>query len=391
MNTGAVTAMDFDALVGDILDNRRSFLPGPPCDAAAIRANLVRPVLVGGLSEVETFLVLSCLPAESEAVELQEMDKGLSGSKVYQARVRRARRLSKPFVLKIGPLPKIAREASALSELVAPTLLGIAPPVFRAWGDLGLVAQELATLSENSILESLRTRVRRTDDGPRLVHRILNDRLGVWYLAPSSAQSHSLRELLAPYLSRSPSFDDGFPPRWDELLAFVEEEAGAPWANVEPAVSAALNREVMLPMTIVHGDLHTQNVVVDDHDECWPIDFGWTRDNSSAVVDLTMLECSLKFLTLPMRADVRTLLRQEKALACLDDPPPPGLTPYRDEVERVFRTVAAVRQHAFGSLSISQDDYLAALLLMTFSLTTHPGLNTPYMLLSLQLLAERCL
>ena len=385
-----MATVDLDALIADIIDNRRSFLPGPLCDVAAIRANVGRPVLVGGLSAVESVLLLSCLPGDSEAVELQEMDKGLSGSKVYEARVRRAGRLSKPFVVKIGPLSKIGREATALSELVAPTLLGIAPPVFRPWADVGLVAQDLATLSENSRLESLRTRVRRTDDGPRLIHRILHDRLAPWYRAPSSTESLLLGELLTPYLRKSPTFDEAFPPPWNDLLAYVEEEAGAPWAYVEPAVREALAREVTVPITIVHGDLHTQNVVVDDHDECWPIDFGWTRDNSSAVVDLTMLECSLKFLALPMRADVRTLIHHERALACLEVPPPPGLTPYRDEVERVFRTVAAVRDYAFESLGIPPNDYLAALLLMTFSLTTHPGLNTPYVLLSLQLLAERC-
>ncbi len=386
----AHSPVDLDALVADIVDNRRSFLPGPLCDAAAIRVNVTRPVLAGGLSNVESVLLLSCLPAGSEAIELQEMDKGLSGSKVYQARVRRAGRVSKPFVVKIGPFSKIEREASALNELVAPTLLGIAPPVFRAWGDLGLVAQELATLSEHSVLESLRTRVRRTDDGPKLVHRILHDRLGAWYRASSSTESLPLAQLLAPYLRHSPTFGEAFPPRWDDLLAYVEEETGAPWTYVEPAVSEALAREVTLPITITHGDLHTQNIVVDDNDECWPIDFGWTRDDSSAVVDLTMLECSLKFLALPMRADVRTLIHQERALACFEAPPPPGLTPYRDEVERVFNTVAAVRDYAFDSLGVPPNDYLAALLLITFSLATHPGLNTPYLLLSLQLLAERC-
>lgn len=382
--------VDLDGLVADILDNRRSFLPGPPCDAAAIRANLARPVLVGGLSKVEEGLLLSCLPAASDSVELQAMDKGLSGSKVYQARVRVGGRLTKPFVVKIGPVHKIEREATALRDIVSPTLLGIAPPVFRRWQDVGLVIQDLATLSEDANLESLRARVRRTGDGPRLVHRILYDRLGAWYRGSSANGTLLLSDLFAPYLRHAPTFGDGFPPPWDDLLTYVEETTGASWTRVEPAIRSALSKEVTLPVTIVHGDLHTQNIVVDDSGECWPIDFGWTTDHSSPLVDLTMLECSLKFLALPMRADVRTLARHELALACLGNPPPPGLTPYREEVERVFQTVAAVRDYAFATLHIPADDYLSGLLLMTFSLTTHAGLNTPYVFLALQLLADKC-
>jgi hypothetical protein len=39
-------SVDRDALVPDVLEKRRSFLPGPLCDAAAIKPNLNRPVLV---------------------------------------------------------------------------------------------------------------------------------------------------------------------------------------------------------------------------------------------------------------------------------------------------------------------------------------------------------
>lgn len=380
--------LDPEELIDEVLASRRTFLPGPPCDEGKLRQNLQRPILVGGLSIEERLLLLSILPDRSDALELQAMDKGLSGSKVFQARVRMGARLTKPYVVKVGPLRKIDREARAINEIVAPTIMGIGAPVHRRGRDLGLVVQDLATLSEQSKLHSLRNRVRESDDGPRLVNRLFADRLGPWYMNSTEHREFSLGGLFQPYLKKAPEFGSKFPPPWDELLAWVEADTGCSWRSVEPAIAAARDRTAVLPVTTVHGDLHTQNVIVDDMNECWPIDFAWTTDGSNAMVDLAMLECSLKFLALPMRSELRALLSTEMSMCRFEAPALPGGIPYSYEAERVFETVVEVRRIALEVMEITPADYAAGLLLMTYSLASHPGLNTPYVLASLQMLAE---
>jgi len=379
-----------ELIVDDIFVNGRTFLPGArPTRADTVR-NMGKPILIGDLDAEESALLLSALPANAERLSLTPLDKGLSGSKVYQARYEpRARRRSKPFVVKVGPLGKIDREADALNEIVAPTIMQIGPPVLRRGRTKAALVQSLAALAEGSKLESLRNRVRKGDDGPQLVDRVLRDRLGPWYL-PSEVTSHDfvLGDLFEPYLGRGPAFGDSFPPRWDDLFDWVRSDTSCEWDRVEPSVAEAAGTRACLRETVVHGDLHTQNILVDGS-ECWPIDFGWTRDESSPLVDLAMLECSLKFLAVPRRSELRPLLAVEQALARFEPVlPKVGRTPYGTEADRAFRTVQAVRRFGLDDLAIPADVYRRGLLLMTFALATHEGLNTPYVIASLQILGS---
>jgi hypothetical protein len=379
-----------ELIVADIFENGRTFLPGVRPTPAEVFQSLRQPILMGDLDDEECALLLSVLPANAERLSLVPLDKGLSGSKVFQARYDpKAKRRSKPFVVKVGPLAKLDREAEALNEIVAPTILQIGPPVLRRGRTKAALVQSLASLSERSKLESLRNRVRTGDDGPQLVDRVLRDRLGPWYQPPEAAsRDFVLGELFEPYLGRGPQFGSAFPPDWDDLFDWVKGHTSCRWECVEPSVAEAAGTSARLRETVVHGDLHTQNILVDGH-ECWPIDFGWTRDNSSPLVDLAMLECSLKFLAVPRRSELRPLLAVEKALGRSEPVlPNVGRTPYGTEGDRVFRTVQAVRRFAMEDLAIPEDVYRLGLLLMTFALATHEGLNTPFVVASLQILAS---
>lgn len=377
-------------IVDDAFDNGSGFLPGKRPTRADVLHNLGKPILMGDLDEEESALLLSALPANAERFTLVPLDKGLSGSKVFQARYeRKARSRSKAFVMKVGPIAKIEREAEALNEIVAPTILQIGQPIVRRGRTKALLVQSLAALSERSKLESLRNRVRAGDDGPELVERVLRDRLGPWYQPPEpTSRDFVLGNLFEPYLGKGPEFGKTFPPEWDDLFEWVENDTSCRWDCVRPSVGEAARTTALLRETIVHGDLHTQNILIDGH-ECWPIDFGWTSENSSPLVDLAMLECSLKFLAVPRRCDLRPLLAVEKALARFETAlPNVGRTPYGTEVDRVFRTVQAVRRFGLDDLAIPVDVYRLGLLLMTFALASHGGLNTPYVVASLQIVGS---
>lgn len=377
-----------DQLLDDIFENRRTFLPGTPCTRDDVVANMRNPVLLGGLSEEESDLLLSALPAKSSKLWLEPLDKGLSGAKVFQARYASNGRTSKPFVIKLGPLKKIDREARAVNEIVSTTISGIAPAITRRGPTTGLVAQEFASLSETSRLQSLRERVANSEDGPELLTRLLHERLGRWYEEANTHEDFELGSLFAPYLSKAPGFDEDFPPQWDDLFDWVASLSGCTWARAPMAVAYAKARVESLPRCVVHGDLHTQNVLVDERGNCWPIDFAWTRDGQSLILDLVMLECSLKFLAVPVQADLRDLLACEDALTRYLPPAVSDRIPYAREIRRIVSCIQVVRDFGFAH-GISEESYRLGLMLMTLAMSTHPGLNTPFVVSSLQLLAAR--
>lgn len=384
-----------DRILDDIDSNHRLFLPGPPRDRTQTAELFGNPILVGGLTDEEADLMLSALPYGATQLWAEPLDKGLSGSKVFAVRFNLPgqNRRSKPFVMKVGELWKIDRETLATETLAAPLLAGVELPVVRRGELLGMIAQEYRGLRERSNLVSLRNTVRSSPNGSQFIRTILAERLAPWYEASHDPNmtEFTVRELFEPYRSKGPSGRiDDFPPPWSDLHEWVHGATGCTWSLTPERLEELRNELVNSPKTIVHGDLHSQNVLVDQAtNECWPIDFFWTRDDSSPVVDLTMLECSLKFLAIPMRSDLRSLLPVELALT--REPMPDTEVrqiPYSDEINRVVRAVSSIRQFAIEDVGLDFTQYQICLLMMTYLLATHPGLNTPYLLSSLQILSD---
>jgi hypothetical protein len=382
-----------DQILDDIFSNQRSFLPGQARNRAETASIMGSPVLIGGLTSEESDLMLSALPLGFNQLWADPLDKGLSGSKVFSVRFGKLgeSRRSKPFVMKVGPLKKIERERRATEELAAFLIPGIDNPVYRAGSHQGMIAQEYRGLREDSNLDSLRNVVRSSNRGYEYVTMTLEQRLAPWYSPEQPDYSEfTPEELFSIYRMKGPSGGGSeFPPAWSDLYEWVEDATGCAWGAREDALSAARHFSFRSRRTIVHGDLHSQNLLIDTTTgECWPIDFAWTRDNSSPVVDLVMLECSLKFLALPMRSDLRSLLPLEFLLS--REPLPDMVVtriPYSDEINNVMRAVRSVREFALHGCELSFEAYRSCLLVMTYLLATHPGLNIPYLLSSLQILS----
>lgn len=376
-----------EQLVRHILETHQSFLPGEnPPDEGELRSNLTGSILLAGLSQSEAQFVLSTLPAGVSQVYFAALDKGLSNSKVFSGQYQLgANGLSRPFVFKIGPANKIRQEFKAVESLVCPHIQGVNRPIARVVGEAGIIVQDLVGLGANSTLKSLKECVR-TKHGAAIVSRLLKERLGKWYYDGLNAVSdHSLGQLFAWYLTKVESGPD-FPQAWDELKLWTGTISGLAWHDAEPVIEHLKASSVRSPTCIVHGDLHSQNVIVDDKRETWPIDFAWCHDRSSPLLDLTMLECSLKFLGFPQRSDLHTLIKLEHELLKRRSPSPSlGRVPYQTEINNVLKAVRAIRDFAMGDMGISFKDYRKALVLMTYCHATHPKLNRPLVLSSLQM------
>lgn len=391
MCSGTMLNQPKNPIIEDIIANRREFLGGDNCNAQEVQKHFDHNVLIDGLNREESQLVLSTLGSSSNRIYLMPLDKGLSRSKVFAGRYETAHNSpSKPYVFKIGPLDKIEREYRAIKTFVVPHIQGIDAPIFRRHTDKGLIVQSIAGLSQKSKLESLKESVRRTKTADKIIMRLLNDRLAGFYDGnsddPTSVQ-HSLRKIFAWYLKKVTKREP-FPLDWGELKSWVQDLTGLRWKAVSETIKYLKGSEVTSRSCIVHGDLHSQNILIDEKGECWPIDFGWCHDKSSPILDFTMLECSLKFLAIHQRSDLRSVIEIEHALAREPFPKLKLLEiPYRIEIANVLRSISAVREFSMNSMKIKFEDYRKALCLMTYVHSTHPQLNRPLILASLQILS----
>jgi hypothetical protein len=180
-----------------------------------------------------------------------------------------------------------------------------------------------------------------------------------------------------------------YPLNWDSLKSIVEQLTGSEWNNPKTIITKLKRAKVESRSAIVHGDLHSQNILVDQHGEPWPIDFAWCREKSTPLLDFTMLECSLKFLGIPQRADLHDLITLDSYLVKEAIPEPHiGRIPYADLIGNVMKSILAVRRIAIEDHKITFSDYLKALCLMTYCHSTHPKLNRPLVLASLQMLCD---
>ena len=371
----------------DIKKHKRRFLPGTHPDAAEVGRILAVPVSVDNVDEEDRQLILSTLPRDTRAVYLSELDKGLSGSKVYRLVYTINNRRSKPFVLKLGAVDKIEAEAKRTETLAAP-FIEIEEPVVRLGAKRGALIQNFAGLGDRTELQSLRLHARMSEDAGDTIHALFTKRLANWYF-PKDRKDKPVRlgTLFRRYITKGEKHGPLYPDRWTDLRSWVEETTGAEWRSMPPAVKAAAKRTVRSPSTIVHGDFHAQNILVDNKGESWPIDFAWTEDHSSPLVDLVMLECSLKFLGFPRRSDLRELFRIEQELARAYRPKvKTGRIPYCVEIRNVLNAVLALRAVAEEQFAFPFEAYAASLFLMTYALATHPQLNRPFVLASLQIL-----
>jgi thiamine kinase-like enzyme len=166
-------------------------------------------------------------------------------------------------------------------------------------------------------------------------------------------------------------------------------------------IPVAMNRDIMLFAfrSMTHGDLNARNILVDNNDHAWLIDFSHT-EIGHMLRDIAKLDSVLRIQMLSQQeATLQERFYLEETLA--DAASPNQIMQLSDQLEtdnpalqKVYRTVRYLRQYAatISNGSASMEDYDVALMYNNISAITYYSLSKLqrlHGLLSASLLARR--
>jgi hypothetical protein len=333
-------------------------------------------------------------------VYLAPLDKGLSGSDLWQARWElESGWLSRIHVFKIGKHAKLERELVAIRNIVAPidpnTAYAELFPDDENPHQLALLRQEFAGGGESQSI-SLRQFIESCEGPERVagvIRRLYTDRMHPWHVsAPRRLQHNServeLRSALDWWVSRMDLNRDANRIGRVGVEASLRTKFSLSTSDLKDHVARIGEAEAVVVRGPVHGDLHTQNVLIDEREQLYLIDFGWTAERWRAV-DFLMMECSLKFLVTPAHAQLDDLLLMERSLERVFGTPGTELIDlsrlmYGNELVKVAAGVEMVRRCAFElGAAADADLYRQGLVLLTAGLASVPGMNQAYLFHSL--------
>jgi hypothetical protein len=289
-----------------------------------------------GLDEPARRLIYQAIP-NAVSIRVAPLDKGLSGASIWLTEWSMHHGVrSAPHVLKIDDYAKLQEEKRRVDEFVSaadPAMGHIAlfgpvdsdsapargllrqayignsaagPISFRNWVDKQI--KDLTPLTVSGI-EAAQQAV------ARKVEQLYCDRMKHWRSESlQSSQPGTIREQLSRRLKHLETLRVTIELLGAEGLNQSLEHHELPrYGDVLTMIDPLLSQEDQFSYGLIHGDLHSQNVLVDDRDDLHLIDFAWAGYGWRAV-DFLMLECSLKFLVAPNDAGVSDLLELERLI-----------------------------------------------------------------------------
>ncbi|MEO6503895.1 MAG: phosphotransferase [Jatrophihabitantaceae bacterium] len=295
--------------------------------------------------------------------------------------------MSRLHVFKIGTRTKLQREYDSIINIAY--VIDNKTPRATLWNaadpstDLALLRSEFVS---DSPVESLRDHLRRLPD-PATAASCLNDlfarRMRDWHYRPDTPveEREKLGKALDWWVDRRRIIEcANFLGRLG-CETLVQSAGGLSITELATAIEAIADEEANLRYGVVHGDLHTQNVLLDGRGKVYLIDFGWTAERWRAI-DFLMMESSLKYLVAPRSAHITDLLEMDQVI----DGHSWGAQPDVDAIDRwsakrmfgktlalVTSAVVETRRHAaLSGAVLSAEQYRKGLALLGAGLTSMP-------------------
>jgi hypothetical protein len=345
-----------------------------------------------GLDDLHKELIAKA-GAHAPWVELAPLDKGLSGSLALMARWSVSGASSKFHVFKIGNPRKLKREHDAINDVAAPLVRNFrhAALYLSNDGTRALLSQEFVGESDGST-RNLRQYIQKADDVSTVVdvlRRLYEERLIDWKPKSETRRITTVGEELRAWTDKG-----------DLAVAFANIGAvglnkslktryDLEYDGLAALVKKILRNSIEIIKGPVHGDLHSQNVLVGKDLNISLIDFGWTAIRWRAI-DYLWLECSLKFVVASPYTDIEDVLMVEEIVddtwlsgtsidtSLLEDRLLSG------DLKKIAAGVGLIREKVCSELSdLTLTDYRKGLIAMSYALTTFPTLNLVYLTHSL--------
>ncbi|MCD6330154.1 MAG: anti-sigma factor antagonist [Candidatus Cloacimonetes bacterium] len=315
-----------------------------------------------------------------------------------------------PTVLKIGSIKNNDNEVNAYHKYVKKFILNNSTTImgtttYKNWG--GLRYNFLGINGSDSTLVWLTDYYKKypAEKLIPLFDRIFTDILKPWYGQPHWEHIH-------PYVEHSPL------ALFTNLYECLERELGIS-ADTEKLKCDELDREIINPFyflkheyprrkeqsklwykAVTHGDLNMQNILLDEKENIYIIDFSETKPRS-IIADFARLEpiFKIEMCTIESADDLKKILEFEQGLL---QPNQLGQIPpfiYHGEdpmVEKAYKMICKLREYA-NVVTLFETDitpYLIALLEWTYSVVCYTQLNISkkkYALYSAALMCEKIL
>jgi hypothetical protein len=373
-----------------------------------------RSIIPLRLDKASRELINQAVP-NAVSIQVAELDKGLSGATVWLTEWSMKHGVrSAPHVMKIDAFKKLSDEKRRVDEYVAGVdpatghiaLFGPVDADTSGEPERGLLRQAYIGASQTGPI-SLRAWIRQfTDGGLRLsseaieraqkavrakVSQLYTKRMQLWYEASRAAGAYS-EGSIAQELTRRMRHRDKLTAMVQTLGSIgiaqsLEQRRLASYEETHETIGRLLERHDQFPYGLIHGDLHSQNVLIHNDDQIHLIDFAWAGYGWRAL-DFLMLECSLKFLVAPNDAGIDDLLEAERLL----DERTGEHETFQEldsricgaELRIITAAVAEIRRlaHALSAVR-DQDQYRRGLIAMSAMLGGFPQLHRSFLIHSL--------
>ncbi|MEN6349158.1 MAG: STAS domain-containing protein [Syntrophomonas sp.] len=368
------------------------FIPGP------IRSGKEKQLQIEVKGEIpfpeEWEIITRRLYTDSRRVVLEPLAGGFSPGKPFRvSSYDNENRRMLPTVLKLGPTSLIEKEIQNHQKYVHGYILNNSTTIMgqsTCGESTGMRYNFVGISGPDSNLSWLtnRFRERPVEELLPLFDKIFTKILKPWYGQPRW-------ETIKPYRDHNPL------PLFPMIFEAAEKEFGIsaqaatidcpelglvlpnPYYFLKHEYTARQSVSQLWYTGINHGDLNMQNILLDERDNVYIIDFSETRPRN-IVSDFARLEPIFKFEMTRMgsEADLLSFLELEKALAQVDslDEVPPFVYAGNDPaVPKVFQMICRIRKYAQTVVIFETDiiPYLLALLEWTLPIVVYVNV-TPF-------------
>jgi hypothetical protein len=157
-----------------------------------------------------------------------------------------------------------------------------------------------------------------------------------------------------------------------------------------------LPKRVHVPVGLVHGDLHPDNIVVNRHGETHLIDFAWAKANRDILLDYVLLENSIRFWHFPRSVNHEEQLWVDRQF--LKERGPEEIlsntfscseaTHYYGRLATAIGVIRAGARETLGA-RFSMEGYLRCQFIVLFGVLRFDAYNTPLGVRALGMIARK--